>query len=160
MANPRRRHVRHRRSYRRNPPARGILGGVFQQYTDGLFTLGGGIGTRIINSVVPLSDEGVMGTAKAALSAAVVGWGARQFLGGERGRLVGAGAAEVVWKKVAAMVMGAEVAGKWLGDYDTMGAYAQLSTAGMAGYLPRGGSMYSGAGLQGFEQEWPAPTGY
>jgi hypothetical protein len=139
QGNPRRRHHRNprRRHYSRNPGfGTGIVRQITGQAMDATMTLVGGAAARTVNGFIPIADTGLTGTAKGLLSAYVVGWAGRRFLGGDRGRFIAAGAMQVPIKALITSLV--PQAGAFLGDYDGVGAYALPAPHGVGDYLQSG----------------------
>lgn len=138
VTNPRRK--RGRRRFRRNPA---LFKTVQQGAMDAGATLAGGAVARMATGLLPLPKDGIMGAATGLAIAVGVGYAARQFVSADTARFITAGAMQVPIKQIiTTFVPGA---GAFLGDYDSVGAYAlppgndvgdYLNSGGMAGITP------------------------
>jgi len=135
LTNPRRkRRVRRRRGFRRNPT---IFGQLRQGAMDAGATLVGGAVARSVSGLVPLPKDGLGGVASGLAVALAVGFGARKVVSSDTARFITAGAMQVPIKNlITTFVPGA---GAFLGDYDNIGAYALPAQAGVGDYLNPGG---------------------
>ena len=129
LTNPRRR--RRRARYGRNPS---IVSQIKQGVMDAGATLAGGAAARTVSGMLPLPKDGVAGAASGLAVALAVGILARKVVSSDTARFITAGAMQVPVKNlITTFVPGA---GAFLGDYDSMGAYA-LPT-GVGNYLSPG----------------------
>ena len=136
LTNPRKRkRGRRRGTYRSNP---GIVSQLKQGAMDAGATLVGGAVARTASGLLPLPKDGIAGVAAGIGVALLVGMGARKVVSADTARFITAGAMQVPIKNLITTFV--PQAGAFLGDYDSVGAYA-LPNAGVGDYL-NPGAMY------------------
>lgn len=141
QTNPRRRrrskavtHRRRRTRYHRNPA---LFATLQQGAMDAGATLVGGAAARIVGGLLPLPKDGLAGVASGLAVALGVSFAARKVVKGDTARFITAGAMQVPIKSLITTFV--PQAGAYLGDYDSIGAYALPSSQGVGDYLQSGG---------------------
>jgi hypothetical protein len=138
LTNPRRRKRRVRR-FRRNPA---LFAQLKQGAMDAGATLVGGAIGRMATGALPLPKDGLAGVAASLAVALGVGFAARKVVSADTARFITAGAMQVPIKNLITSFV--PQAGAFLGDYDSIGAYA-LNGEGMGNYLA--------PGMYGYQQQ-------
>lgn len=131
--NPRRKRGKRRRSRVHRNPA--IFATLKQGAMDAGATLVGGAVARMANGLLPLPKDGVAGVASSLAVALGVGLAARRVVSHDTARFITAGAMQVPIKNLITTFV--PQAGAFLGDYDSVGAYA-LPTPGVGDYMNPG----------------------
>jgi len=141
-ANPRRRS--RRRSYRRNPSMRGIVGTAKQAVVDAVGITVGQIAVRAIPKYIPgATQPGALGLAIQAAVAIAAGWAGHRFAGANMGRMIAAGGVNAVLvtaiKAANVPVVSAALAGDddvaMLSGYPSLAGYPEVSGGSASGGL-------------------------